>query len=87
MRRVTDREHAIARRRIERVDKRIANIEKRIQELKEDGQPTMEAERLLELMRQSRASMQRQADLFAKDKTWFPTPQNDEWYGKAKRLS
>jgi hypothetical protein len=69
MRRVTDREHAIARRRIERVDKRIANIEKRIQGLKEDGQPTIEAERLLELMRQSRASMQRQADLFAKDKT------------------
>jgi hypothetical protein len=69
MMRVTDREHATALRRIERADKRIVNLEKRIQELKEGGQSTVEAERLLQLMRQSRASMQRQAGHFAKDKT------------------
>ena len=69
IRRVTDREHATALRRIERVDKRIANLEKRIQELKKDGQSTVEAERLLQLMHRSRVSMQRQADHFAKDKT------------------
>jgi hypothetical protein len=69
MMRVTDRERATALRRIERAGKRIANLEKRIQELKEDGQSTLEAERLLQLMHQSRASMQRQADHFAKDKT------------------
>jgi hypothetical protein len=50
------------------VDKRIANIEERIQALKEDGQPTLEAERLLQLMHRSRACMQQQADLFSKDK-------------------
>jgi ribose 1,5-bisphosphokinase PhnN len=69
MRRVTDREHATALRRIERAEKQIANLEKRIHALKEDGQSTLEAERLLQLMQQSRASMQRQADHFAKDKT------------------
>ena len=69
MMRATEREHDTALRRIERVDKRIANLEKRIQELKEGGQSTVVAERLLQLMHQSRLSMQRQADHFAKDKT------------------
>jgi hypothetical protein len=69
MRRVTDKEQAMALRRIEEVDRRIANLQTHIQKLMEDGQPTIEAERLLQLMHQSRALMQRQADLFTKDKT------------------
>ena len=59
----------MALQRLEETDKRIANIKRQIQKLKEDGQPTLEAERLLHLLRQSRAVMQQQADLVAKDKT------------------
>jgi hypothetical protein len=59
----------MALQRLHEADKRIANLETQIQKLKEDGQPTLEAERLLHLMRQSRALMQQQADLFANDKT------------------
>lgn len=69
IRRVTDREHDMALQRLEEADKRIANLERQIQKLQEDGQPTLEAERLLHLMRQSRAVMQQQADLVSKDKT------------------
>ena len=58
MMRATEREHAMALQRIAKVDKRIANLEERIQALREDGQPTMEAERLLQLMHRSRACMQ-----------------------------
>lgn len=54
--------------RIAETDNRIATLEERIQALKEDGQPSLEAERLLQLMHQSRACMQQQADLFSKDK-------------------
>ena len=68
MMRTTEREHATALRRIERVDKRLAKLEERIQALREDGQPTIEAERLVQLMHRSRACMQEQADLFSKDK-------------------
>jgi hypothetical protein len=68
MMRATEREQAAALRRVARVDKRLANLEQRIQALREDGQPTIEAERLLQLMHRSRACMQEQADLFSKDK-------------------
>ena len=68
MMRATEREHATALQRIAEVDKRLANLEERIQALREDGQPTIEAERLLQLMHRSRACMQQQADLFSKDK-------------------
>jgi hypothetical protein len=44
--------------RIAETDNRIANLEERIQALREDGQPTIEAERLLQLMHRSRACMQ-----------------------------
>jgi hypothetical protein len=64
MMRATEREHATALQR--KVDKRLANLEERIQALREDGQPTIEAERLLQLMHRSRACMQEQADLFSK---------------------
>jgi hypothetical protein len=54
---------------MEEADGRIADLERQIQKLKEDGQPTLEAERPLHLLRQSRAVMQQQADLLANDKT------------------
>jgi hypothetical protein len=59
----------MALQRLEEADKRIASLERQIQKLKEDGQPTLEAERLLHLLRQSRSVMQCQADLVANDKT------------------
>ena len=58
----------MALQRIAEADNRIANLKERIQALREDGQPTIEAERLLQLMHRSRACMQEQADLFSKDK-------------------
>ena len=69
MRLVTDKEHAMALRRIEEANQRIANLETRIKKLKEEGQPTVEAERSLQLMHQSRAFISAKRDLFAKDKT------------------
>jgi hypothetical protein len=69
IRRLTGREHDMAVQRLEETDKRIANLERQIQKLKEDGQQTLEAERLLHLLRESRAVLQQQADLFANDKT------------------
>jgi hypothetical protein len=69
IRRVTNREHAVALQRLEETQKRIANLETQIQTLQEEGQPTVEAERLLQLMRRSHAIMQHQADLFGKDKS------------------
>jgi hypothetical protein len=66
---VADREHAMALQRLEEADERIDNLERRIRELKGTGEPTIEAEHLLELMRRSRASMKLQADLLAADRT------------------
>jgi hypothetical protein len=68
MMRATEREHAMAFQRIAETYNRTANLEERIQALREDGQPTIEAERLLHLMHRSRACMQEQADFFSKDK-------------------
>jgi hypothetical protein len=59
----------MALQRLEKANERIAELETGIQRLKEKGQPTMEAERLLRLMRRSRVVMQRHADLLEKDKT------------------
>jgi hypothetical protein len=44
-------------------------LEAGIQRLKEQGQPTVEAERLLGLMRQSRLMMQRHVDRLAEDQS------------------
>jgi hypothetical protein len=49
--------------RLKAVNERIAGLEEGIQRLKEQGQSTVEAERLLGLMRQSRFVMQRHSDL------------------------
>jgi hypothetical protein len=67
--RITDRERAMALQRLAETDARIANLKNRIHQLKKNGQPTVEAERLLEGLRRSRALMQRQADLLSKDET------------------
>ena len=42
--------------RLETMNERIAGLEAGIQRLKEQGQPTVEAERLLYLLRQSRGT-------------------------------
>jgi len=55
--------------RLEEVEKRIGEVEARIQRLKENGQPIVEAERLLRLMRRSHVVMRRFIDLLAKNQT------------------
>jgi len=47
----------MALQRIAEADNRIANLKERIQALREDGQTTIEAERLLQLTHRSRACM------------------------------
>lgn len=69
IRRLGHTEHTMALQRLEDANERIAGLEAGIQHLKEEGQPTVEAERLLRLMRRSRDVMQRYADLLAKDQT------------------
>ena len=59
----------MALQRLEETSARIAEMEARIQRLKENGQPTVEAERLLRLMRRSQLMMRRRVDLLAKDQT------------------
>jgi hypothetical protein len=49
--------------RIEAVNERIAGLEAGIERLKEQGQPTVEAERLLHLLRQSRVAIRQHGDL------------------------
>ena len=56
-------------RRLAEANERIADLERGIQRLKEKGQPTVEAERLLRLLRRSRVVMQRCAVLLENDKT------------------
>jgi hypothetical protein len=59
----------MALQRLEETEERIAEMEAAIQRLKENGQPTVEAERLLRLMRRSQLMMRRRVDLLAKDQT------------------
>ena len=67
--RLSETERAMELQRLEAVNERIAGLEAGIQRLKEQGQPTVEAERLLGLMRQSRLMMQRHVDRLAKDQS------------------
>jgi hypothetical protein len=55
--------------RLEAVNERIAGLEAGIERLKEQGQATVEADRLLGLTRQSCLMMQRHVDRLAKDQT------------------
>ena len=57
----------MALQRLEDANARIAALKAGIQRLKENGQPTVEAERLLRLMRRSRVVMQRHLNLIARD--------------------
>lgn len=59
----------MALQRLEETEERIAELEAGIQRLKQNGQPTVEAERLLSLMRRSRDVMQRHVDLLVNDQT------------------
>jgi hypothetical protein len=51
IRRLSEMERTMAVQRLKETNERIADLEARIQRLKEIGQPTVEAERLLRLMR------------------------------------
>jgi hypothetical protein len=67
--RLSETDRAMALQRLEEAEGRIAELEAGIQRLKERGQPTVEAERLLYLLRQSRVTMRRHGDLLAKDQS------------------
>ena len=69
IRRLSTAERTMALRRLAEANERIADLERGIQRLKEKGQPTVEAERLLRLLRRSRVVMQRCAVLLENDKT------------------
>jgi hypothetical protein len=61
--RLSEAERTMERQRLEAVSKRIAELEAGIQRLKDHGQPTVEAERLLRLLRRSRIAMRGHGDL------------------------
>jgi hypothetical protein len=65
--RLSESERGMELQRLEAVNQRIAGLEASIKRLKEQGQPTVEAERLLYLLLQSRVTMRRHVDLLAKD--------------------
>lgn len=67
--RLSETDRAMALQRLEEMNERITDLEAGIQRLKEKGQPTVEAERLLRLMRRSRLAMRRNVDLLARDQT------------------
>jgi len=69
IRRLSETERSMALQRLEETEERIAELEAGIQRLKQNGQPTVEAERLLSLMRRSRDVMQRHVDLLVNDQT------------------
>ena len=66
---LSETEREMAFQRLEAANERIAGLEAAIQRLKEDGQPTVEAERLLLLTRQSRVVMRQHFDLLSKDES------------------
>jgi hypothetical protein len=59
IRRLSETERSMELQRLEEADDRIARLEAGIQRLRENGEATVEAERLLRLLRRSRAKMQR----------------------------
>ena len=69
IRRLSETERALALQRLEAATERIADLEAGIQRLREKGLPTVEAERLLRLIRRSHVVMRRYADMLANDKT------------------
>ena len=69
IRRLSETDRTLALQRLEAANERIADLEAGIQRLREKGLPTVEAERLLRLIRRSHVVMRRYADLLANDKT------------------
>lgn len=57
----------MALQRLEETEERIAKLEAGIQRLRENGQPTVEAERLLRLMRRAHVRARAHVDRRAKD--------------------
>jgi len=62
MSRLSETERTLELQRLEAVNERIAELEAGIKRLKEKGQPTVEAERLLRLVRHSRLTMRGHVD-------------------------
>ena len=69
MRRLSETERTLALQRLDAANERIAGLEAGIQRLREKGLPTVEAERLLRLIRRSQVVMRRYADLLGDDTT------------------
>jgi hypothetical protein len=69
IRRLSETERTLALQRLEAVNARIADLEAGIQRLRQQGLPTVEAERMLRLARRSHAVMRRCASILADDKT------------------
>jgi hypothetical protein len=69
IRRLSETDRTLALQRLEAANERIADLEAGIQRLREKGLPTVEAERLLRLIRRSQVVMRRYADMLANDKT------------------
>jgi hypothetical protein len=65
--RPSETERTMFRQRLDLTEERIAEQEAGIQRLKEKGQPTVEAERLLRLMLRSHVLIRRHFDLIARD--------------------
>lgn len=69
MRRITNRQYAMMLQRLEEANRRIADQKDHIRKLRKHRCQTVEAERLLNLMRTSRELLQHQMDLLSKGKS------------------
>jgi hypothetical protein len=65
--RLSETERTMALQRLEEANERIAALQAGIRRPREQGQPIVEAERLLRLMRRSRGVMRRHLNLIARD--------------------
>ena len=66
IRRLSEAERSMALQRLKEAEERIAKLEAGIQRLKENGQPTVEAERLLRLLRRSHVGKRGRVDRLPK---------------------
>ena len=65
--RLSETDRAMALQRLEEANERVASLKAGVRRLKEKGQPTLEAERLLRLMRRSRVVMRQHLNLIARE--------------------
>jgi uncharacterized coiled-coil protein SlyX len=77
MRRATENEYRLALQRLVELSDRIAHQEEGIRKLKQDRIPTARAQRLLDLLYQSRKAIQTQMDLLSRDTNLILRDRND----------